>query len=731
MKKFYLLLLTAIMCCVNGASAAVDNDYLPTAVTPADGSTVASLYEFRLTYASTIGNYDRNPVVSLFADGDDTSPVATGTVSLDPYSTDVIVTLGEVVTTPGQYTLVIPEETIYKDWGGSEWAPELCYTYTVEGGAAAEGTTVVSVDPAPCAEGTYVDEMPSTVTVTMSDENFTIDDYGVRLQYGDIGLSTVISDYTVDGNTITINIPEKYLSYTEFMIIIMARSADGTPITYNNDTQIVLAYEMSSQATVESVDPAPYDGETYNEEIPSTITVTMTNENFTVTQDGVTAVGDDGLPFILPDYTVDGRRLNITVDDGVRGNANLTVRISATSANGEPIVYNDENGEQIILPYAIALNSFVPVAAEPEDGSTVESLSVVTLTFGSMVSTYEEDAEVVLQDESGATVTTGAISYGVAFEDAVVTLAEEVTKGGTYTLIIPEGSIHAYGQRYNPELRYTYTIAAAAEAVTVESISPEPYVEGGEYSEAIPSEITVTMTGEDFTVAEDGVIAYYGISGLGTPLDYTVSGTEIAITVPESLLGENNLIVAVTATDAGGNAITYGSDTRIEFRYVKANNTYSPETITPEDNSEVESLSEFRLHFTTVPMQYDNTTGVTLQDEAGKTVANGEMSWDPDMGIDIIITLDNVITTAGTYTLVIPERSFTPDFNFDVYNPELRYTYTVIGTNGISGININAGDTVKVYTVDGVYIGEGPASEVLGKLGKGLYIVNGKKVAVR
>ena len=49
----------------------------------------------------------------------------------------------------------------------------------------------------------------------------------------------------------------------------------------------------------------------------------------------------------------------------------------------------------------------------------------------------------------------------------------------------------------------------------------------------------------------------------------------------------------------------------------------------------------------------------------------------------------------------------------------------------VSGININAGDTVKVYTVDGVYIGEGPASEVLGKLGKGLYIVNGKKVAVR
>jgi len=38
---------------------------------------------------------------------------------------------------------------------------------------------------------------------------------------------------------------------------------------------------------------------------------------------------------------------------------------------------------------------------------------------------------------------------------------------------------------------------------------------------------------------------------------------------------------------------------------------------------------------------------------------------------------------------------------------------------------------VKVYTLDGVYVGEGQASEVLGKLAKGIYIVNGTKVAVK
>ena len=102
-----------------------------------------------------------------------------------------------------------------------------------------------------------------------------------------------------------------------------------------------------------------------------------------------------------------------------------------------------------------------------------------------------------------------------------------------------------------------------------------------------------------------------------------------------------------------------------------------------------------------------------------------------EFGQNVLITLDNEVTTAGTYTLVIPEKSFSPDFNYDVYNPELRYTYTVTGTVGINGVKVNADGTVKVYTIDGVFVGEGKAADVLGKLAKGIYIVNGTKVAVK
>ena len=44
---------------------------------------------------------------------------------------------------------------------------------------------------------------------------------------------------------------------------------------------------------------------------------------------------------------------------------------------------------------------------------------------------------------------------------------------------------------------------------------------------------------------------------------------------------------------------------------------------------------------------------------------------------------------------------------------------------------VSADGTVKVYTIDGVYVGQGKAADMLGKLAKGVYIVNGTKVVVK
>ena len=65
------------------------------------------------------------------------------------------------------------------------------------------------------------------------------------------------------------------------------------------------------------------------------------------------------------------------------------------------------------------------------------------------------------------------------------------------------------------------------------------------------------------------------------------------------------------------------------------------------------------------------------------------------------------------------------------YNPELTLKFTVGSSVGINGIKVSADGTVKVYTIDGVYVGQGKAADMLGKLAKGVYIVNGTKVVVK
>ena len=50
---------------------------------------------------------------------------------------------------------------------------------------------------------------------------------------------------------------------------------------------------------------------------------------------------------------------------------------------------------------------------------------------------------------------------------------------------------------------------------------------------------------------------------------------------------------------------------------------------------------------------------------------------------------------------------------------------------GIKGIKVDADGNVKVYTIDGVYVGEGAAADMLESLPAGVYIVNGTKVAVK
>lgn len=295
--------------------------------------------------------------------------------------------------------------------------------------------------------------------------------------------------------------------------------------------------------------------------------------------------------------------------------------------------------------------------------------------------------------------------------------------------------------RCNPT--WTWTFIVVEEIVTVTNVDPATYNVSGEYCDEIPAEVNVTMSSADFTVSS--VTARYGMN-IVEPLEYTVEDNVLNIQLTETAMAQGQVVVNIAATsDKGGAPIVYGSDDDevqlITLVYQTSRAKLVPESTTPADGETVDELSTIVLDFA------ENVAGLNFDAEVTLTNENGDSfpcSFDYDLeAMDKInIYLDDPVTAEGTYTLTVPEAfvyNDTYDYGFsdqygnpqgDIYNPELTYVFYINGTVGITAIKADADGNVKVYTVDGVYVGEGKAADMLDSLQKGVYIVNGTKVVV-
>lgn len=118
----------------------------------------------------------------------------------------------------------------------------------------------------------------------------------------------------------------------------------------------------------------------------------------------------------------------------------------------------------------------------------------------------------------------------------------------------------------------------------------------------------------------------------------------------------------------------------------------------------------------------------TLKDEKGNEYALSTVYGEGMNQVNI--TLENgAITADGTYTLTVPVGAVIGNDETDL-NAELVVVY-VIGGTGIDNIVANAGGKVDVYTVNGVNVLRNADAAAVKALGKGLYIINGKKVVIK
>lgn len=387
----------------------------------------------------------------------------------------------------------------------------------------------------------------------------------------------------------------------------------------------------------------------------------------------------------------------------------------------------------------------------PAENSYSTSLDKVEFTYGQFVSLtstasaalYKDnekvaDALLTSSDENDVyTVTAQFVEIGTQNPKAI-------NEYGAYVLKVDSQSIHnEYFDENAPwsdglqghgicNPHYTITFNVDPDILSVVSIDPAPYTEGGEYNEEIPAEINITLSGDGVSV--NSALVTYGMN-TRVPAETKVEGKVITVTVPESALAENSIGVVVSAVNANGTPVSYGTDGVILLTYQMPKNILVPTEVTPADGSTVESISTVEL---TVDSKYGvgtlNSNKVITVKKDGAEASNISAAIDYATGDDMnkmVITFTPEITEDGTYTVVIPEKTFY-DLNGNLFNPELTYTFIVDNSTNIGGVEVeDANAVVEVYSVDGCLVSKGKKADVMKKLVKGIYIINGHKVVIR
>lgn len=389
----------------------------------------------------------------------------------------------------------------------------------------------------------------------------------------------------------------------------------------------------------------------------------------------------------------------------------------------------------------------------PAENSYCTSLGKIEFTYGEKVYTTSTATAAVYKGEekvADAILTTNEDETGLGlvvtaqFVEIGTQTPKEINEFGAYVLKVDSQSIA--NEFFNEETPWTdglqghgtcnpdFTVAFNIDPViiTVESVDPAPYVEGGEYSKEIPAEIKITLSGENAKV--NSALVTYGMN-TRVPAEAKVEGKVITVTVPEAALAENNIGVSVAAVNENGTPISYGTDGVILLAYQMPKNILVPTEVTPADGSTVKSIATVEL---TVDSKYGvgelNTNNVITVKKDGAEASNISAAIDYATGDDMnkmMITFTPEITEDGTYTVVIPEETFY-DLDGNLFNPELTYTFIVDNSTNIGGVEVeDANAVVEVYSVDGCLVSKGKKADVMKKLVKGIYIINGQKVVIR
>lgn len=371
----------------------------------------------------------------------------------------------------------------------------------------------------------------------------------------------------------------------------------------------------------------------------------------------------------------------------------------------------------------------------PVEGSTVHEISTIVCSMkpGANAGTsaigfaHRTDKFVYLLNEKNekvATATCGDVEGGM-----YIKFSPAITEPGTYTVHI-EDSVYFLGTGFealqNEEpVEFKYTVIAAPEEL--------------EFTTDPENESTITSLGEIVIMSDKDI---YGTT---TPIQAYCDRQVFNGTLT---MGDVNRREAyIEFTDAAGEPITTEGEYRIEipagvfgnkawydsdclsgacnaattlYYTVGKEATEITYTADPADGSEVDALTTVTIDYnTTSIMASSGKIEIYKDDKKLKEVEADVIYKDPNDFNEVShkAALEVNETEAGVYTIKIPEGYFIDDNGDNI--PAVTLTYYVGVANGFQNINAAVANGT-VYNLNGVKVN---------KATKGIFIVNGKKVA--
>ncbi|MBE6307438.1 MAG: hypothetical protein E7084_07290 [Bacteroidales bacterium] len=750
-------------------------------VTPANESVNKSLQNFTFACEQGISINGLFGGQAPFLGFTDPATGASSQIALTPgVSTETSVTLSTETaqTTEGYYTLVVPAE--YFVLADAQPNEAIMYQYIV----SATNPNAINIKSVTPEEGNVtelkqiivmcdveIDMAPSTWTITDAKGNVYPAQYTSPANLGFMGIQIDLKEAITAEGTYTLNIPAgsivEYLGSKQIEEQTITWTIGGTVETpdyifnaddYEVDAEFTTLTDgiftfVQGQGTTKTwkVDKSE---KTYSNGVSTTNRIKpQSNKNY-ITAD-VPAAGklviavhcanedaDRTLSVKQNDVELYGKIVSNATDkvDGVYSVHEVAVEAGLATITMPVNTLNFSYIEFVPAGDAPATIEFLSV--NPEEGvvTSLKNIQVITDTD------LGEANDLTLTDADGKeyslnAVTNDRVGEDGIYESIIITLSEEITAAGTYTLTIPAGKVVEYitdmetqTPKLNAEKTYTWTIEGEeelkiksitlAEGAELESLS-EIIVEFNKPVWKADKTATIKNT-EDKTVVSlsaemlEPVGEHKPIYGAAVPLATKVRlyASEAFTTAGEYYL---NIPADMFATDDNSE---YSTKTVVNFTIKENTPALSIVKTTPADGEVVDYIYEVQVEVSE-PVYLDSFNGAQpyLLNGDGEKLATFGVDYPNYTGFhqgalgkfylskNLLFFLSSPIKDGGNYQIVIPANSFKTDDDSQSL-PETIINVTIEGAEALAvvgsentdkGITINFNKEVQV--VSGLYGG--------------------------